>query len=278
MDEGYDELQVAGLTLRGVARGGVQTCVMCPELDVMFDVGAAVPGQLKHPNILVTHGHMDHLGALPPLVSRRALLKLKPPSVHVPSQVAAPLERIFDAWAEIEGVRLAVDIVGHEPGDVVALGKSRWATCIRSVHRVPSLAWVVSATNKHLRPEYRGRSGSELRALRAQGVEVDDARDEDVLAVTGDTQIELWKREPRLRKVRVLVHEVTGWDERSVLERTRAFGHTHVDELLECVEQFEGRALVLVHRSPKHSRRQAERIVAERFPASVRDRVHVFGT
>jgi hypothetical protein len=32
-----------------------------------------------------------------------------------------------------------------------------------------------------------------------------------------------------------------------------------------------------VHRSPRHTRRQAEQVVAERFPESIRERVHVFG-
>ena len=33
-----DELKVGGLTLRGITRGGVETCLMVPELGVMFDV------------------------------------------------------------------------------------------------------------------------------------------------------------------------------------------------------------------------------------------------
>jgi ribonuclease Z len=49
-----------------------------------------------------------------------------------------------------------------------------------------------------------------------------------------------------------------------------------VDEVIEHAEKFEGEALVLVHRSLRHSFAQAEKIVRERFPASVRDKVHVF--
>jgi hypothetical protein len=32
-----------------------------------------------------------------------------------------------------------------------------------------------------------------------------------------------------------------------------------------------------MHRSQRHSKMQAEQVVRERFPESVRDRVHVFG-
>ena len=76
---------------------------------------------------------------------------------------------------------------------------------------------------------------------------------------------------------KVLVHEVTAWDQRRGVEDTRAWGHTHVDEVIARAEQFEGEALVLVHRSPRHSRSQIEEILATRFPASVRSKVHVFG-
>ena len=100
---------------------------------------------------------------------------------------------------------------------------------------------------------------------------------EPILCVTGDTQIELFLREPLVRRSRVLVYEVTGWDERRTPADVRIWGHTHVEEMIACCEAFEGDALVLVHRSPRHSRQQAEGIVRDRFPAAVRSKVHVFG-
>ena len=39
-----DELAVAGITLRGVSVGGWATCLMVPELGLMFDVAPAVFG------------------------------------------------------------------------------------------------------------------------------------------------------------------------------------------------------------------------------------------
>ncbi len=277
MDLGEDELRVAGLTLRGTTRGGIQTCLIVPELRVMFDVGGRIPGQLKQSTILVSHGHQDHLGGLPYLVSQRHLLGLGPPDVHLPEEIVDPLRRIFDAWAEIEGFSLEVNLVGHRPEDRVVVGKDLVATCIRSVHRVPSLAWIIERVTRRLRPEHEGRPPDELRALREQGVDVTAEHRVPLLCVSGDTQIELFVREPRVRRCRVLVYEVTSWDDSRTVEEIRAWGHTHVDEMLEHVEAFEGEALVLVHRSPRHTKAQAQRIVAERFPPEVREKVHVFG-
>lgn len=272
-----DELGVGGLTLRGVSLGGTHTCITCPELRVMFDVGARIPGQLKYDTLLVSHGHQDHLGALPQLVSTRRMLGLATARVHVPSEIVAPLRKIFAAWAEIEDCPLEVDLVGHDPFSTTTLRRGLEAIALRSVHRVPSLAWVLERTTPRLRPEYRGLAGDALATLRASGVPLTEHHTEPVLCVTGDTQIELFDAQPRVRKSRVLVHEVTGWDARRTVEEVRHWGHTHVDELIPRAEAFEGEALVLVHRSPRHSRGQVERVVRERFPASVRDKVHVFG-
>ncbi len=277
MTDGEDELRVGGLTLRGVTRGGIQTCVMVPELDLMFDVGGAARGQLRFATILVTHGHQDHLGGLPYLVSQRQLASLAAPTVHVPEEIVAPLSRILGAWSEIEAFELRAELVGHAPGDVVDIGKGTRACCVRSVHRVPSLTWIVERRSERLLPEYATKSGPELAELRRTGTRVTETHTADVLCVTGDTQIETFDREPRVRASKVLVHEVTAWDQRRTVEDTRAWGHTHVDEIIERAERFEGDALVLVHRSPRHTRAEAEAIVATRFPASVRSKVHVFG-
>ena len=270
-------LELSGLTLRGVTRGGIQTCVMVPELDVMFDVGGVARGQLRYGTILVTHGHQDHLGGLPYLISQRHLTGLGSPHVHMPAEVIDPFTRIMDAWREIEGFDLHAKLFGHAPGDDFELGKNLRAACVRSVHRVPSLSWIVERTSERLLPEHAGRSGPEIAELKRSGARITETHTVDLLCVTGDTQIETFDREPRLRRAKVLVHEVTAWDERRSVEEIRVWGHTHVDEIIPRAEQFEGDALVLVHRSPRHTRQQAEEVVATRFPASVRSKVHVFG-
>ena len=273
---GLSELKVGGLTLRGVAKGGVETSLMVPEFKLLFDVGQVVSGAQSFDRILISHGHADHLAGLHYLVSQRHLQDRPPPVVHVPAEIEAPLRAIFSAWREIEDFDLTVDLRPVQPGDDLEVGKDLRARALRTTHRVPSLAYCVDRITRKLKAEFHGRPREELVAAKGAGVELTSPVRTPQLCVTGDTQIEFLQAHPEVLGVRVLVHEVTSWDERRSVEQTRHWGHTHVDEMIPVSEGFTGEALVLVHRSMRHSLEEARAVVAARFPASVRDRVHVF--
>ncbi len=270
------ELQVAGLTLRGRADGGVETCLMCPELKLMFDIGRCPPGALRFGRLLASHGHADHLAGLPYWVSQRHLMRQGPPVVHYPAEIDRPLRAIFAGWREIEDFPLEVELRPAAPGERFFVGKDLRVTPLRTVHRVPSLAYVIERITHKLLPELEGLPGEAIRDRKARGEPITEPVTTPLLCVTGDTQIEFFLENPLARQCKVLVHEVTAWDERRSREQIREWGHTHVEEMIEHADKFEGEALVLVHRSLRHSRRFAEAVVREQFPASVRDRVHVF--
>ena len=272
-----DQLEVAGLSVTGIAEGGVETNVRVPELKLMFDIGMCPPGALKFRRLLVTHGHADHLGGLHYYISQRGMMKLPGPIIHLPIEIAPIVEEILAAWSRIEGFKYNYELRPAEPGGRYEIGRGLVARAIRTDHRVPSLAWLIERTTSRLRDDLRGRPGPEIEALRKAGEVVTHEVVKPVLCVTGDTTIETFLSNEDMRQCQVLVHECTSWDEQRGVESTRSWGHTHVDELIEHAEKFEGEALVLVHRSLRHSRRFAQRVVRERFPASMRAKVFVFG-
>lgn len=152
------------------------------------------------------------------------------------------------------------------------------AEAVKTYHgKAPSIGWAVEQTTQKLKPEYLGLPGPEIGKMRREGVEVTEGRTRTVLAFPGDTKIDFLRYEEKARKAKVLVHEVTVWDRGYSDPRdTRNYGHTHVDEMIESCEMFEGEALVLVHRSMKYPRSEIEGIVQSRFPRSMVPKIHIF--
>jgi len=271
------ELEVGGLHIQGVAQGGVETNIRVPELKLMFDIGMVPHEAMRFRRVMISHGHTDHFGGIHYYLSQRGMMKQSPAIIHLPEELVEPLEQLLAIWSKIEGFEYRYELRPATPGGRYKINQNLTAIAIRTDHRIPSLAWVIERRTRRLKPEYQGLEGPEIAALRQQGVEIADVHVEPVLGVTGDTTIDTFASSELLRRCKVLVHECTAFDDRRDVETIRGWGHTHVDELIEQAERFEGEALVLVHRSLRHSRRFARRVVRERFPASVRDKVFVFG-
>jgi len=272
-----DDIEVGGLHVIGIAQGGVETNIRIPELKLMFDIGMCPPAALPFGQLLISHGHADHLAGLHYYISQRGMMKLPPPIIHLPAELAPIIEEILAAWGRIEGFEYRYELRPAEPGGRYEISRDLSARAIRTDHRVPSLAWVIERTTDRLLDELRGRPGVEIQAMRLAGEVVTHEVVTPVLCVTGDTTIDAFLSNEVMRRCTVLVHECTAWDQQRDIEATRGWGHTHVDELIEHADKFEGEAIVLVHRSLRHTRSFAQAVVRERFPESMREKVFVFG-
>lgn len=275
-----EKLNVAGVTLEGFAQGGIRTSIACPEVGGLFDCGSVIPTAMRYTKVFITHGHPDHIGGLQNLIGRRSIQDVEPADVHVPRAVARPLERIFDLWREINGGNpkaYRCNIIPVDVGDEFKTCRDTVVKAVKTFHRIDSVGWTVERTTKRLKPIYQGLKGEDIKNLRQQGMDVTLVHKHIMLTIPGDTSIEFLLQEPAARKAKVLLHEVTIWDtEESSVEKTRRYGHTHVDEMIEHCEKFEGEALVLVHRSMRWSRKEVEDIVKTRFPSSMKDKIHIF--
>lgn len=273
-----EHLSIAGLTLDGVAQGGCQTAIHIPEAHAVFDAGRALRANVEH--LFITHGHPDHIGALPAIVAKRTTRKSegRPLQIHLPSGIADNVSAALTAMDAVFGdrVRDTWVVIGHSPGDLVPTGKDVAVRALRTFHGIASCGWAVEHTARKLKPDFLDLDGGKIAALRRAGVEVTDVATNTVAVIPGDTMIDFLVREPAAQRAKVLLHEVTFWDDTSSVEGCRRYGHTHVDEMIEHCDKFEGEALVLVHRSLKHRRSEVEEILRRRFPAAMLPKIHLF--
>lgn len=263
------------LSLSGVSVAGLETAIEVPSLRLVLDMGRCTHTAVNQKWVLVSHGHLDHIGAIAQHAARRALMKMPVGVYLVPHAIHPIVERLFNAAGELDGHAIPRQLVPLEPGQDFELSGGRFVRPFATFHRVPSQGYTVWERRHRLRAEFQGLPGPELGRLRAQGVKLDEAREVAVLAFTGDTRIEVIERTPELANVDTLVMETSFIDERVGVEEARAMGHIHLDEVVARHQLFRNRDVVFTHFSARYGHHDIERAFT-RLPDELRQRVRAF--
>ncbi|HSD89186.1 MAG TPA: MBL fold metallo-hydrolase [Kofleriaceae bacterium] len=264
-------------TVRGVSVGGVYTSLAIPELSLVFDAGIAPRSAGGIDTILLSHGHADHIGALPALLGIRALHgKTKPPRIVMPVEIVDDLKAALAALSKLQRWPLEIEAIGMAPGDEIELRGDLRVRAVRTFHPVPSLAYIVVRRVSKLRPEFRGLPGAEIAARRLAGEPLLDHEERLELAYATDTLVSVLDHAPDLLKARVLIMECTFLDTRKTLEAARAGCHVHLDEVIERAEKFENEHVVLMHLSQLYRPDEIAGILDRRVPPALRSRIIPF--
>lgn len=264
-------------TVRGVSVGGVYTSLAVPELGIVFDAGISPRSAGGIDTILLSHGHADHVGALPALLGIRALHgKTKPPRVVMPAEIVDDLNAALEALSRLQRWPLAIEAVGMQPGEEIELRGDLRVRAVRTFHPVPSLGYVIVRRVSKLRPELHGRPGAEIAARRRGGENVMTTEDRLELAYATDTLVSVLDHSPDLLHARVLVMECTFLDERKTLEAARAGCHVHLDEVIERAAKFQNEHIVLMHVSQLYRPDEVATILDKRVPPGLRERIIPF--
>ena len=264
-------------TIRGVSIGGVYTSLSVHELGLLFDVGIPARSLAGVDTILLSHGHVDHVGALPSLLGIRALHgKTRPPRVVMPAEIVHDLTAALASLSKLQRWPLDIEAIGMNPGDDLELRGDLRVRAVRTFHPVPSLAYLVTRRVSKLRPEFKNLPGAEIAARRRAGEAMLDHDDRIELAYATDTLVSVLDHSPELYAARVLVIECTFLDERKSLAAARAGCHIHLDEVIERADRFANEAIVLMHCSQLYRPDEVASILDARLPAELRRRVVPF--
>jgi ribonuclease Z len=265
------------MDLKGFSIAGVETCIEVPSLRLVLDLGRCSRTAINQPLILVSHGHLDHIGAIAQHAARRAMMKMGESVYLVPRVVAHHAEALFNAAGALDGHPIPRRVVPMSPGEDFPLGKGRWVRPFETFHRVPSQGYTIWEKRHRLREDLRGAPAPKLGELRKQGVTVDEPYDAPLLSFTGDTRVEALERNPELQSTETLVIEATFLDDVVSLPDAREMGHIHLSELLDRADLLPKRDVVLTHFSARYTEADISRILGARLPDDLRERVRVVG-
>lgn len=267
----YDGCRVVGLSL-----GGIRTTLTLPEHKIGFDIGLPLPFSAGIHKFFITHGHMDHAGGIPYLISQKNLMRAPAPVFYMPEAMIGPMTEIIENWQRIEDNRYTYSFVGINQDSEVELSPHWSVKSFPTVHRIPSFGYVLIEKRKRLRADLQAEPREALISRRDRGEEIHDQFSVPTFAFTGDTQIEFLDLTPELRKARILFLEATYFDEKKSIAHAKEWGHTHLNEVIARLDQLECERIVLVHSSARHSIPELKSILKERIPREHQERVELF--
>jgi ribonuclease Z len=263
-------------TITGVSIAGIHTTLYVRELGVLFDAGIALRSCAGAQHVFLSHGHADHCGALVSLLGMRGLMRIAPPRVFMPAQIATNTEQALALLSQIQRYEFAIQSQPMQPGDEHTLRPNLQVRAFRTHHTGPSLGYQFFNRVQKLRPEFRDLAGKEIAERRQRGDDLFDTEERLELAYATDTLIRVLDTTPSLLKTRVLILECSFLDARKDIQSSRAGGHVHLDELLERADDFENEAIVLMHFSQMYPPAEVHRILEDRCPPALWRRVIVF--
>lgn len=254
---------------------GITTSLVFPDAGVCFDVGQGLPFQNSVPTILLSHGHMDHAAGLPYLIAQKAMTGQPPPEVYMPKALVQPMREIMRIWEKVDGHTYQYQFHEAKPDTEYPLRHPYFFKAFPTFHRIASLGYTVFERKKHLKPEFQNLSPFELGQLRRKGNVLENFFDEPVISFSGDTKIEFLDQ-PSVRNSRILIMEVTYWDQKKTVENARTWGHIHLDELLPRLPQLNCEKIVLIHASARYTSSYLKEVIDARVPEHFKDRISLF--
>ncbi len=266
------------IRLLGYSVAGTSTSIAFPEADVLFDVAQGLPFQTAYNTILLTHAHMDHASGLPYLISQKSMQKRAKPIIYMPESAMGPISKIMQIWEEIDEFKYSYEFRVPRLNEELPLKPGYFAKIFPTFHRIPSQGYTVFRRRKKLKAEYQQIAKTDpqkLARLRREGMILEIDVEENLVSFTGDTRIEFLQSD-QARQSRLLVMEVTYWDNKKSIENAREWGHIHFEEFLEALPKIEAERICLIHASARYSTKDLLEILAARVPEHLKPKLTIF--
>ena len=156
-------IQAGNLTIEGESVSGIATCIAVAELDVLLDIGFCPTFAPQYRDVLITHAHIDHLGAAANHACTRAMKSLTPTRFFVPPSVVDGLKELLALWERLQSqTGTPCEIIPLAPGESFELRRGVFVKAFKTDHRIDSQGYMVIERRNKLRAEFAVLSGIEI--------------------------------------------------------------------------------------------------------------------
>lgn len=270
------EWNYQGFNVRGVSLAGTRTSFVLPDYRICFDVAQGFPWQISSQKFFISHGHLDHAGGIPYIISQKGMNSHEPPTFYVPPSLKGPLEEILNIWSRIEQHKYNYQIESVSNGQIIELNKHDSIEVFQTVHRIESFGYSLLRHGKKLKPEFKSLNATEITQLKRNKVMIDENYQQRVFSFTGDTQIEVLDQSPQIKNSKILFLESTFIDDSKPLLSARKWGHTHLDEIISREAELSCEKIVLIHISGRYSTKYAQDLLVKKLGPEKAARFEIF--
>jgi ribonuclease Z len=255
-------LYIPPFRLFGQSIAGESTCLQIPELDLGFDIGACPRPMLSSKHLAITHGHMDHIGALAYFCSQRRFQGMGTAKIVCDQRIASAIKRMMDGYVDLERQRTPYEIIPLLPDQPLEIKNNIILRGFETEHTAPSFGYTVVEKRTKLREQYHDLPQEKLRELKDRGVEITRSLEIPLVAYTGDTAPGPHLIREDVRKAQIVIAECTFF-EPDHKERAKVGMHMHLDDIAEWLRVLECQHIVLIHVSRRTDMMYARRRIGE---------------
>ncbi len=270
------KLSFNNLTIEGYSRAAVQTYWRIPELKIGFDLGAQPWSFMGTGTWFVSHGHLDHIAALPIYVARRRMMKMDPPTIYLPEVAIEPVKQILYHFTQLDRGRLPCRLLPIAAGNQIELSREHIVTVTPTKHSVPSFGFTIWERRKKLKAEYQSLSGEQIRDLRLSGKDVSEEQRRPLLSYLGDSAPEGLDSAPEMYEAEILITEMTFLSPNHRRQKIHKFGHLHLEDVLERRNRFKNKLIIASHFSTRYHKNTIRNLVEKQIPDMLDGKLHLW--
>lgn len=256
----FAKLRLGQYHVVGYSVAGEETVTQIPELNVCFDIGRCPYFALTSDVVCITHGHMDHLAGLPYYLSQRYFQGIKPGTILLPRELERPVDNLLKGWREVERQNTPYTLVPMIAGQMHEVRRDFGIRAFGTHHGGASLGYALISVREKLKPEFMGRPGPELAALRRGGVEIQYRLEVPLVTFLGDTTAGPVFDQPDVQNAEILITECTFFDA-DHKAKAKHGKHLHVETFAQILPRLRNQHIVIGHVTRRTGIRRARHLL-----------------